>query len=343
MVNIYMLGDFKIFLDDKPIENLKSRKAREILKYLILNRGQKVSVFDLYDLFWPGFDDESARQNLNTTLYYIRKNLGLSSDELTLQEDFCLFSKSKDIYIDLEEFLALSDEGFKEKEINRRLFLFSKAVSLYKGELLQENVDEEWVREKREYLKRVYVDMLIEMGNIHEKMNNKIDAHYYFQKAFYYSQREDSWLRLVKFYMENNELEKAKGLFNEYKDSFEYHEEFPFTVNKVNNEEPSAFYEKDGNLLCSELFDIVLDLEKVKRDKDHLLVEIKIHSSFDNELINELKKIIRQEDLISYNSQHIYILFRGIKNLSESREIVVKKINNLLNEKGLKYSIVKVE
>jgi len=338
-----MLGDFKIFLDDKPIENLKSRKAREILKYLILNRGQKVSVFDLYDLFWPGFDDESARQNLNTTLYYIRKNLGLSSNELTLQEDFCTFSKTRDIYIDFEEFLVLSDEGFKEKEINRRLFLFSKAVSLYKGELLQENVHEEWVREKREYLKRIYVDMLIEMGNIHEKTNNKIDAHYYFQKAFYYSQREDSWLRLIKFYTENNELEKAKGLFNEYKDTFEYEEEFPFTVNIVNNEEQSAFYEKDGNLLSSELFDIVLELEKVKRDKDHLLVEIKLNSSFNDSLINELKKNIRREDLITYNSQHIYILFRGIKNLSDSREIVVKKINNLLNEKGLKYSIVKVE
>jgi len=338
-----MLGDFKIFLDDKPIENLKSRKAREILKYLILNKGQKVSVYDLYDLFWSGFDDESARQNLNTTLYYIRKNLGLSSDELSLQEDFCTFSKSEDIYIDFEEFLALSDEGFKEKEINRRLFLLSKAVSLYKGELLQENIHDEWVREKREYLKRIYVDMLIEMGNIHQKMNNKIDAHYYFQKAFYYSKREDSWLRLIKFYTENNELEKAKGLFNEYKDTFEYDEEFPFTVNRVNSQEQSAFYEKDGNLLSSELFDIVLELEKVKRDKDHLLVKIKMHSSFDDELINELKKIIRQEDLISYNSHKIYILFRGIKNLSDSREIIVKKINNLLNEKGLKYSIVKVE
>ncbi len=338
-----MLGDFKIFLDDKPIENLKSRKAREILKYLILNKSQKVSVYDLYDLFWPGFDDESARQNLNTTLYYIRKNLRLISDELTLQEDFCTFSKSEDIYIDFEEFLALSDEGFKEKEINRRLFLFSKATSLYKGELLQENIHEEWVREKREYLKRIYVDMLIEVGNIHQKMNNKIDAHYYFQKAFYYSQREDSWLRLIKFYTENDELEKAKGLFNEYKDTFEYHEEFPFTPNKSSNEESSIFYETDGNVLSSDLFNIVLELEKVKRDKDHLLVEVKMNSSFDDVLINELKKIIRQEDLITYNSQHIYILFRGIKNLSDSREIVVKKINNLLNEKGLKFSIVKVE
>ncbi|KUK15551.1 MAG: Transcriptional regulator, SARP family [Petrotoga mobilis] len=343
MLNIYMLGDFKIFLDDKPIENLKSRKAREILKYLILNKSQKVSVYDLYDLFWPGFDDESARQNLNTTLYYIRKNLRLISDELTLQEDFCTFSKSEDIYIDFEEFLALSDEGFKEKEINRRLFLFSKATSLYKGELLQENIHEEWVREKREYLKRIYVDMLIEVGNIHQKMNNKIDAHYYFQKAFYYSQREDSWLRLIKFYTENDELEKAKGLFNEYKDTFEYHEEFPFTPNKSSNEESSIFYETDGNVLSSDLFNIVLELEKVKRDKDHLLVEVKMNSSFDDVLINELKKIIRQEDLITYNSQHIYILFRGIKNLSDSREIVVKKINNLLNEKGLKFSIVKVE
>ncbi|PNS01379.1 hypothetical protein X927_00805 [Petrotoga mexicana DSM 14811] len=254
-----------------------------------------------------------------------------------------VFKIKRHIYIDFEEFLVLSDEGFKEKEINRRLFLFSKAVSLYKGELLKENVHEEWVREKREYLKRIYVDMLIEMGNIHQKMNNKIDAHYYFQKAFYYSQREDSWLRLIKFYTENNEVEKAKGLFNEYKDIFGHAKEFPFTPVKVNDEESPTFYEKDGNLLSSELFDIVLELEKVKRDKDHLLVEIKLNSSFNDSLINELKKNIRREDLITYNSHHIYILFRGIKNLSESREIVVKKINNLLNEKGLKYSIIKVE
>lgn len=338
-----MLGDFKIFLDDEQIENLKSRKAREILKYFILNKGQKVSVFELYDLFWPGFDDESARQNLNTTLYYVRKSLGLSSNELTLQEDFCLFSKSKDIYIDLEEFLALSDEGFKEKESNRRLFLFSKAVSLYKGDLLQEKIHDEWVREKREYFKRIYVDMLIEIGNIHQKMNNKIDALYYFRKAFYYSQREDSWLRLIKFYTENDELEKAESLFNEYKDTFEYAKEFPFTPNKPNYEESSIFHEKNCNILSSELFDIVLELEKLKRDKDHLLVKIKMHSSFDDLLIDGLKKIIRQEDLITYNSQHMYILFRGIKNLSDRREIVVKKINNHLNEKGLKYSIVKVE
>jgi len=343
MLKIYMLGDFKIFLDDKPIENLKSRKAREILKYLVLNKGQRVSVLELYDLFWPGFDDESARQNLNTTLYYIRKNLELSSNELTLQEDFCFFSKLKDIYIDLEEFLALSDEGFKEKEINRRLFLFSKAVSLYKGELLQENIYDEWVREKREYLKRIYVDMLIEMGNIHLKMNNKIDAQYNFQKAFYYSQREDAWLRLIKFYTENNELEKAKGLFNEHKDTFAYDEEFPFPLNKANIEESSTSQERDGNVLSLGLFDVVLELEKLKRDKDHLLVEIKMQSSFDKKLIDEMKQIIRQEDLITYNPHYIYILFRGIKNLSESREIVVKKINNLLNEEGLKYSIVRVE
>jgi len=168
MLKVFALGEFAIYKDDKKIESFKSRKALELFKFLLLNKNKKVPLLDIYDIFWPGFDDESARLNLNTTLYYIRKQLDISSEELGIKEDYCLFSM-KDIYIDFEEFLRLYDEAFKEKEINRRLFLLLKAATLYKGDLFDENVYGEWVRDQKEYFKRLYIDILLEIGNLYEK------------------------------------------------------------------------------------------------------------------------------------------------------------------------------
>ncbi|MFY9356510.1 MAG: hypothetical protein WAO60_01240, partial [Defluviitoga tunisiensis] len=82
MLKVFTFGEFAIYKEDKKIESFKSRKAMELFKFLLLNKNKKVPLLDIYDIFWPGFDDESARLNLNTTLYYIRKQLDISSEEL---------------------------------------------------------------------------------------------------------------------------------------------------------------------------------------------------------------------------------------------------------------------
>lgn len=344
MLKIYILGEFEVYVNNKKVDTFKSRKAVEVLKYLVLNRGRQVPLVEIYDLFWPGFEDEGARLNLNTTLYYIRKNLKLKSNELTLKENYCLFSKNEDIYIDMEEFIKLSDEGFKEKETTRRLFLFTKAVDLYKDDLLQENMEDEWIRDKREFLKRLYIDLLLEIGNIYMKMNNPIDAHYYIQKAFLNSQREDAWLKLVRYYVENSQLEKARSLFNEYKDYFGCKDDFSsFTMISQNNSFTNNIFVKNGSLLSLELFDIVLELEQNKRDKDFILVEIKINGKLTEDTINNFKTIIRKEDVFTIKNDNFLILLRGIKNISESREKVIKKITDFLSKKNIEFTIVKVE
>ncbi|PNR93101.1 BTAD domain-containing putative transcriptional regulator [Petrotoga sp. 9PWA.NaAc.5.4] len=345
MLEIYTLGEFKIYLDDKKVDNFKSIKAVEIFKYLVLNKDKKVPLLELYDLFWPGFDDESARLNLNTTLYYIRRTLSIPSSELGIKENYCIFSK-KDVYIDLEEFLKLSDEGLKEKDLNRRLFLLLKAADLYKGDLLEENTYEEWVREKREYVKNIYIDILLEIGNIYEKIENKIDALYYYQKAFYDSQREDVWLKLVRYFQNNEEEEKALSFFNRYKDIYNY-KEYPFSSgrNSKNAEATPNIMDlqKDSNLLSKALFDFVLQLEKLKRDKDYVLLEIELKDVLKDELIKKLENIIRKEDVVTVQDNKLFVLFRGIKNVQDSREIVVKKIVDFLKEENIKFLISNVD
>jgi len=342
LLKVFTFGEFAIYKEDKKIESFKSRKAMELFKFLLLNKNKKVPLLDIYDIFWPGFDDESARLNLNTTLYYIRKQLDISSEELGIKEDYCLFSM-KDIYIDFEEFLSLYDEAFKEKEYNRRLFLLLKASSLYKGDLFDENVYDEWVRDQKEYFKRLYIDVLLEIGNLYEQLKDKIDAQYYLQKAFYYSQREDAWLSLIRFYENNYEKDKAISLFNQYKEFFEYNE-YPVSQKNANYsslEVPNI--ERNGNVLSLDLFNIVLDLERLKRDKDYVLIELKLKKNVDKSILDKFCEQIRREDVIYFSGDELKIIFRGVKDVKESREVVVKKVSDFLNEEKIEFSIINVE
>jgi len=342
MLKVFTFGEFAIYKEDKKIESFKSRKAMELFKFLLLNKNKKVPLLDIYDIFWPGFDDESARLNLNTTLYYIRKQLDISSEELGIKEDYCLFSM-KDIYIDFEEFLKLYDEAFKEKEINRRLFLLLKASSLYKGDLFDENVYDEWVRDQKEYFKRLYIDVLLEIGYLYEQLKDKIDAQYYLQKAFYYSQREDAWLSLIRFYENNYEKDKAISLFNQYKEFFEYNE-YPVSQKNVNYSTLEASnIERNGNVLSLDLFNIVLDLERLKRDKDYVLIELKLKKNVDKSILDKFCEQIRREDVIYFSGDELKIIFRGVKDVKESREVVVKKVSDFLNEEKMEFSIINVE
>lgn len=342
MLKVFTFGEFAIYKEDKKIESFKSRKAMELFKFLLLNKNKKVPLLDIYDIFWPGFDDESARLNLNTTLYYIRKQLDISSEELGIKEDYCLFSM-KDIYIDFEEFLKLYDEAFKEKEINRRLFLLLKASSLYKGDLFDENVYDEWVRDQKEYFKRLYIDVLLEIGYLYEQLKDKIDAQYYLQKAFYYSQREDAWLSLIRFYENNHEKDKAISLFNQYKEFFGYNEYHVSqkNVNYSTLETPNI--ERNGNVLSLDLFNIILDLERLKRDKDYVMIELKLKKKVDKSILDKFCEQIRREDVIYFGGDELKIIFRGIKDVKESREVVVKKVSDFFNEEKIEFSIINVE
>jgi len=342
LLKVFTFGEFAIYKEDKKIESFKSRKAMELFKFLLLNKNKKVPLLDIYDIFWPGFDDESARLNLNTTLYYIRKQLDISSEELGIKENYCLFSM-KDIYIDFEEFLSLYDEAFKEKENNRRLFLLLKASSLYKGDLFDENVYDEWVRDQKEYFKRLYIDVLLEIGYLYEQLKDKIDAQYYLQKAFYYSQREDAWLSLIRFYENNYEKDKAISLFNQYKEFFEYNE-YPVSQKNVNYSTLEASnIERNGNVLSLDLFNIVLDLERLKRDKDYVLIELKLKKNVDKSILDKFCEQIRREDVIYFSGDELKIIFRGVKDVKESREVVVKKVSDFLNEEKMEFSIINVE
>ncbi|MFY9404517.1 MAG: hypothetical protein WAP06_07685, partial [Defluviitoga tunisiensis] len=161
--------------------------------------------------------------------------------------------------------------------------------------------------------------------------------------AFYYSQREDAWLSLIRFYENNHEKDKAISLFNQYKEFFGYNE-YPVSQKNVNYstlETPNI--ERNGNVLSLDLFNIILDLERLKRDKDYVMIELKLKKKVDKSILDKFCEQIRREDVIYFGGDELKIIFRGIKDVKESREVVVKKVSDFFNEEKIEFSIINVE
>lgn len=353
-----MFGDFKISKDNKSINNsFGSHKAEELFKFLVLNKEKRISTYELYDLFWNDFIDQNAKQNLNSTLYYIRKNLNISKDALYIKNDICTF-KPKDFKSDVDEFLKiikLLNMTISEDE-EKTVALFKELDNIYNGELLPDNFNDIWVEEKRFYFQNLYIDKLIEVVDIlFKKLETQIAIKYINKALEKNRKREDLWLKKIELLIKMEDFSLAKSTQKEYKKIFgEQDIDFiDLTLENFSNfkkrEQIDNFSDILGNLeggttLNKKEFDFALELEKKKRKKDYLFIEIEIEDNSNIiDLFNVLSKNIRREDLINKNKDKIYILFRGLDIPKEKKEIIVEKLSKFSGKVTENFKILKFE
>ena len=358
MLEVKMFGNFKIFKDNKSIDNsFGSHKAEELFKFLFLNKDKRISTYELYDLFWNDFIDQNAKQNLNSTLYYIRKNLDISKNELFIKNDTCFF-KPKNLKSDVDEFLKiieLLNETISEDE-DTTISLFKDLDKIYCGELLPDNFNDIWVEEKRFYFQNLYIDKLIDVVDILFKKLDTQKAIKYINKALEKNRkREDLWLKKIELLIKMEDFNQAKVTQKDYKKIFgEQDIDFiDLTLENFSNfkkrEQIDSFSDILGNLeggttLNKKEFDFAFELEKKKRKKDYFFIEIEIEDNSNIiDLFNVLSKNIRREDLINKNNDKIYILFRGLEIPQEKKEIIVDKLSKFSEKVTDKFKILKFE
>jgi DNA-binding SARP family transcriptional activator len=73
----FFFGPFRITRDEQPLgePNWRRNKARQVLKWFLLNPGDLFSVEQLSRLFWPEISPKVATSNLHVTLHYLRRVL----------------------------------------------------------------------------------------------------------------------------------------------------------------------------------------------------------------------------------------------------------------------------
>jgi len=157
-----------------------AKKSLDIFKYLLTNFGRKVQKKELCDIFWPEMNEEKAKQNLSSNLYYLRKGL----DKIFEKESFgkffirsnshvCWLNKPSDIGFDFEIFEENINNAERQtnREIKKRDLL--DALEIYTGDYLP-FCNYNWAKRKRKEYREKVVRIILELINMDDIQSDEL-------------------------------------------------------------------------------------------------------------------------------------------------------------------------
>lgn len=171
-VRIQLLGQFRVSIGSRTIEDADwyLRKAKALVKLLVLAPSHRLHRGELMDILWPDLDIDAATNNLHKALYISRRVLEpdlpakAPSGYLHINGDFISLDCPGGLFVDVEEFASAAqlarDDGTVEA--------YRRAVELYPGDLLPEDRYEDWAVRLREALQSTYLNLLFEMASVYE-------------------------------------------------------------------------------------------------------------------------------------------------------------------------------
>ena len=163
-LKIHLLGGFKIFIGDQVVDpdRWRLRKAQTLVKILALAPQHRLHREKLMDMLWPEHDLKAATDSLHQALHSLRGVLQpyCSDPRLYIQFDKDRISLCPDapLWIDAEAF----EVAVKKASQSRDLASYRAALDLYTGDLLPDDLYEDWAISRREGLRQEATRLLFE-------------------------------------------------------------------------------------------------------------------------------------------------------------------------------------
>ncbi|MCC6297686.1 MAG: winged helix-turn-helix domain-containing protein [Anaerolineales bacterium] len=160
-------GAFRVCVNGEEVsqERWVSAKARDLLAYLVTKRGEKIPAEKIFDAIW-GEKERTSRTAFHTALSRLRNALKQKDENprLVLVEVGEYWLDSARFNIDVDEFDSALAKARAATNSATRAEWYEHAVSLYRGEYLQ-NMYYEWVFAERRRLMHAYIVALQELAN----------------------------------------------------------------------------------------------------------------------------------------------------------------------------------
>ncbi len=182
-LSISLLGPLQITLDNEPVVDFATDKARALLAYLAVESGYAHRRDVLAGLLWPDQPQDKARQSLRQALRHVRQ--AIADDEaatpyLLVSRETIQFIPESDAWLDVAAFTALLEKSRTHRHRRRETCLpcigrLEDMLHLYRGDFLAHfflgdaGGFEEWALLKREWLRREAVEALYHLADYYER------------------------------------------------------------------------------------------------------------------------------------------------------------------------------
>jgi DNA-binding SARP family transcriptional activator len=210
-LEIKLFGVFMAERDGKPLDRLPSRKVRDLLAYLLLNRRTPRAREQMAALFWPELDGDKARHCLNTALWRLRGALNPLEDRdhpyLRVDAQSIGFNTASTFRLDVAEFESRCTvaEQLGSEGQDQQMALYRQAVDLYAGDLLTDCY-EDWCLVERERLQCLYLKALGQLLAHHSRRREYEAAIACAQRILVCDPlREKVHRALIRLYLEQNQ------------------------------------------------------------------------------------------------------------------------------------------
>jgi predicted ATPase/DNA-binding SARP family transcriptional activator len=167
-LRIFALGVAQVYRGERALaaSDWTYIKGRELLYYLLCHRPRTREQIGL--ALWPDASPAQLRSNLRATLYHLRRALG-RSDWILFDGEHYAFNRSLPYWFDVEAFESAFAEvqQVPAKPPLQAVLSWEKALSLYRGDFLEDVEAGDWSLLQREALRRCNLEALLIVGKAH--------------------------------------------------------------------------------------------------------------------------------------------------------------------------------
>lgn len=165
-VEIQSFGGFAVLRDGHSIKTCEwqSRRARELLKFLVARRGRRTARTVLMEILWPDGAPDRLGNRLSVALTTIRTVLDpqhrFSSGEFVDADKESVALNLRALDVDLERFLISASDGLahlRRGDAGSAVALLESSQTMYRGDFLEENPYDDWATPAREEARAAYI------------------------------------------------------------------------------------------------------------------------------------------------------------------------------------------
>ena len=245
-IRICFFGRFRLYVNGKEVmpEQWKRKRNRDIFKYMVLHYKQTISVEKIIDTFW-GYDAPVNAVNIVWNAASVIRSLlepdlpkGVTSSFLIAADKSYTLDFGERGIIDFYVFSSLLRKAEAMTEIQTRIEIIEQAIALYEGDLLPEDVYEEWAEHKREEYISHYIVACLECSRYYAELEQYSLSAVYAKKVIAIDNTyRKAYEILVKVCKENGNTTEAGNIIAQCKTYYkkEYGEQPPAWLDQLEN------------------------------------------------------------------------------------------------------------
>lgn len=220
LLEISLLGRFRAEIGGIPVDEKRwtRRSAKSLVKLLALKPFHALHREQIMDLLWTEEPLETALNNLNKAIHAARRAFepdlakGSHSRFILTEKNQIMLDSPGSLRVDLDEFERLANYALRNNDLEAG----QKALEMYRGDLLIEDIYEDWIYTRRESMRILFRKTASKVAALYAADNNH-QASIEVLKKLVADDASDEYVHrlLMRFYAETGSKYQALKQFEQ--------------------------------------------------------------------------------------------------------------------------------